>query len=64
MKSRTVRAPMTLSKLATFMKGQKDKVAVTVGTVTDDVRLLDVPRIRVAALRFTESARNRISKNV
>ena len=63
MKSRTVRAPMTLSKLCHFMKGQGDKVAVTVGTVTDDIRLLDVPRIRIAALRFTESARNRIFKS-
>lgn len=32
------------------------------GTVTDDVRLFDVPKIRVAALRFTETARARITK--
>ena len=63
MKSRSVRAPLTLSKLSRFMKGKKGKVAVLVGTVTNDVRLIDVPRLRVAALRFTESARSRITKS-
>ena len=33
-----------------------------VGTVTDDARLLEVPKINVAALRFTETARARIVK--
>ena len=33
-----------------------------VGTVTDDARLLNVPAINVAALRFTETARARIVK--
>merc|ERR1712224_697875 len=38
------------------------KIAVMVATVTDDVRLLDVPKMTVAALRFTETARARIVK--
>ena len=33
-----------------------------VGTVTDDMRILDLPKLEVAALRFTESARARIIK--
>lgn len=33
-----------------------------VGTVTDDIRLLEVPKLKVAALRFTETARARIIK--
>jgi hypothetical protein len=37
-------------------------VAVLVGTVTDDVRLHEVPKLRVTALRFTETARARIVK--
>ncbi len=41
---------------------QEDKVAVIVGTVTDDVRLYDMPKMRVCALRFTETARARITK--
>lgn len=41
---------------------QAGKIAVVVGTVTDDVRLFEVPKVRVAALRFTETARARITK--
>ncbi len=41
---------------------QEDKIAVLVGTVTDDVRLYEVPKLRVAALRVTETARARILK--
>ena len=33
-----------------------------VGTITDDVRLYEVPKLRVAALRVTETARARILK--
>ena len=42
--------------------GYRDRIAVIVGTVTDDIRLLEVPKITVAALRFTETARARIVK--
>jgi Ribosomal protein 60S L18 and 50S L18e len=41
---------------------QEDKVAVLVGTVTDDVRLFEVPALKVCALKFTETARARIVK--
>ena len=41
---------------------QDDKIAVLVGTVTDDVRTYEVPALRVCALRFTETARARIVK--
>ena len=33
---------------------------MVVGTVTDDKRIIDIPKITVAALRFTETARARI----
>ena len=33
-----------------------------VGTVTDDIRVYDVPALKVTALRFTETARARIEK--
>ena len=39
----------------------RDKIVVAVTTVTDDNRLLDVPKLTVAALRFTEAARARIT---
>jgi large subunit ribosomal protein L18e len=41
---------------------QEDKLAVLVGTVTDDTRLYEVPALKVVALRFTETARARILK--
>jgi large subunit ribosomal protein L18e len=45
------------------MKGKKDnKIAVVVGTVTDDKRMLKVPKLSVCALRFTDAARARILK--
>ena len=53
---------MTLSRIALNMKGREDKTCVIVGNVTDDTRLADVPKLRVAALRFTETARARILK--
>ncbi|KAL8686293.1 MAG: hypothetical protein Q9218_007205, partial [Villophora microphyllina] len=40
----------------------KDKIIVVVGTITDDIRLLTVPKLTVAALRFTATARARIEK--
>ena len=43
------------------MKEKDDKVACVVGTVTDDVRLIDVPALKICALRFTETARARIT---
>ena len=60
--SRTNNAPISLSRLSRFMKSKDDKTAVIVGTVTNDTRLLEVPLLTIAALRFTESARARIVK--
>ena len=40
----------------------RERIVVVVGTVTDDIRLLEVPKVTVAALRFTETARARILK--
>lgn len=41
---------------------QEGKIAVIVGTVTDDKRVYEVPAMKVTALRFTETARARIEK--
>merc|ERR1712164_42026 len=59
--SKMNRPPISISKLAKLMAGKENQVAVMVGTVTDDVRMLDAPEgLKVCALRFTEGARNRI----
>lgn len=61
--SRVNRPPLSVSRLARFMKGKEGKIAVIVGTVTDDVRVNSVPALTVAALRFTEGARAKIIKS-
>eukprot|EP00916_Digyalum_oweni_P019601 GHVL01032660.1.p1 GENE.GHVL01032660.1~~GHVL01032660.1.p1 ORF type:complete len:188 (+),score=21.43 GHVL01032660.1:44-607(+) len=60
--SRRNRPPLSLSKLTRFMTGKEEKIAVVVSTVTDDERMMEVPKLTVCALRFTETARNRIIK--
>ena len=39
-----------------------EKIAVVVGTVTNDARQWKIPKMTVCALRFTEHARARIVK--
>ncbi|MQL77303.1 hypothetical protein Taro_009740 [Colocasia esculenta] len=60
--SKINKPPISLSRLITFMKGKEEKIAVIVGTVTDDLRVHEVPALKVTALRFTERARARILK--
>lgn len=61
--SKSNRPSMGLHRVGRYMKGQGDKIAVIVGTVTDDVRLegAKVPALRICALRVTEGARARIT---
>merc|ERR1712164_53946 len=63
--SRMNRPPLSLSKIARFCKNKKEgTMVVVVGTVTDDVRMLEAPKgVRLCALRVTESARARIVNN-
>lgn len=64
--SKINRPPISLSRIVkeTADATERDsKVIVIVGTVTDDIRLLEVPKLSVAALRFTTSARERILKS-
>ena len=58
--SRVNRYPISISRIAKHMKGKENQIAVCVCTVTNDVRLLQVPKLTVCALRFTEKARQRI----
>ena len=60
--SRVNRAPLSLRHLAKYTKGKEDKTAVVVGNILDDPRQVEVPKIRVAALKFSETARERIEK--
>jgi large subunit ribosomal protein L18e len=67
--SKINRPPVSLSKVArhaanpTINKDapkNTERTVVVVGTVTDDNRLLTVPKVSIAALRFTATARARI----
>ncbi|KAL0435905.1 UNVERIFIED_CONTAM: 60S ribosomal protein L18-2 [Sesamum radiatum] len=60
--SRVNRPPLPLSRLIRLMNGKEDKIAVLVGSVTDHIRVHEVPALKVTALRFTETARARIEK--
>ena len=63
--SRINRPPISLSRLAAHSSHAPEnaKTLVVVGTITDDNRLLQVPKLTVAALRFTSTARARIEKS-
>ncbi|KAF8627565.1 hypothetical protein AX15_004357 [Amanita polypyramis BW_CC] len=61
--SKVNRPPLSLSRIIkeTANTPERDsKIIVQVGTVTDDVRLTQVPKFTIAALRFTRSAKERI----
>mmetsp|Transcript_45071 Transcript_45071/g.141167 ORF Transcript_45071/g.141167 Transcript_45071/m.141167 type:complete len:194 (-) Transcript_45071:158-739(-) len=61
--SKMNRAPLSLSRLVRYMNGKTDKIAVIVGTVTGDARVVqDLPKLTVCALKFTASARAQIVK--
>ncbi|KAJ8318135.1 hypothetical protein KUTeg_003226 [Tegillarca granosa] len=60
--SRNNRPPVSVARLTRFMKKRDNKTAVIVGTVTDDLRLLKIPKMKVCALKVTERARARILK--
>ncbi len=59
--SRVNRPPLGLNRLARYMDGKEGRMAVVVATITDDERMDVVPKMSVCALRFTESARRRIT---
>ncbi|RBR09419.1 uncharacterized protein FIESC28_09869 [Fusarium coffeatum] len=59
--SKINRPPVSLSRIvANINKEGEKRTVVVVGTITDDNRLLECPKVTVAALRFTATARARI----
>ena len=59
--SRTMRPPVSLSRMIKNLGKNQERTVVVVGTITDDQRVYEVPKMSVAALRFTEGARARIT---
>jgi ribosomal protein L18E len=62
--SKNNRPPLSIARMARNMKkaGRENKIAVVVGTVTDDKRIFEIPKLKVCALRVTDGARGRILK--
>lgn len=63
--SRIHRPVISLQRVGRLIKARQAKennIIVVVGSVTDDLRLLQVPKVRICALRVTERARERIAK--
>jgi large subunit ribosomal protein L18e len=58
--SKVNQPPMGLHRLTKYMSKKEGKTAVIVAKVTDDVRMLECPKMSVCALGFTENARKRI----
>merc|ERR1712224_565550 len=62
--SKINRPPLSIARLIRNMKreGNAEKIAVVVGTITNDLRIFEVPKMTICALRVTEKARERILK--
>merc|ERR1712098_738434 len=60
--SKINRPPLSIARLVRKMKGQEGKLAVIVGTITNDDRILEIPKLKVVSLHVTEKARERILK--
>ena len=66
--SKTNRPPVSVSRLIYLSRNrggvssgsEASKTIVVVGSITDDNRVLELPKLSVAALRFTKTARARI----
>lgn len=62
--SKINRPPISIARIVRMMKkpGREGLTVVVVGTVTDDQRIWEVPKLSICALRVTEQARARILK--
>ena len=56
---------MSLSKISKIANSdeKKSKIIVLVGNVLDDEWMFDLPKLKVCALKFSDSARKRIIKS-
>ena len=70
--SRVNRPPVSLSRIIKYSekpsikeleKNKQEVIFAVIGTVTDDLRIQELPKLRICALKFTEKARERITKS-
>lgn len=59
--SNTNRRPLSVSRLTVALEGKDaDTIAVVVAKIVNDERLLELPKMKVCALKYSETARARI----
>jgi len=58
------RPPLSLARIVRQVKkpGREGKIVVCVGNATNDLRIFDLPKLKICALHVTERARARILK--
>ncbi|KAM1683101.1 hypothetical protein EV1_033976 [Malus domestica] len=49
--SKVNKAPLSLSRLIKYMQGNNNKIDVVEGTITDGIRVYEVPQLKVTILR-------------
>jgi ribosomal protein L18E len=56
--SKTNRPPLSLARLARNMKkdDRKDKIAVVIGTITNDLRIFKVPKMTVSQILYFKNS--------
>ncbi|KAH0570391.1 Ribosomal protein L18 [Spironucleus salmonicida] len=60
--SQTNQPSVSTSRLASISKNQQGKTLVLVSTVTNDPRVIEIPKMTVCALKFTATAKAHIEK--
>nr|UAM96082.1 ribosomal protein L18 [Hippodamia variegata] len=62
--SKIHRPPISIARVVRFMKkpGRENLTAVVVGSVTDDSRIWELPKLTICALKVSDKARARILK--
>merc|ERR1712212_406510 len=62
--SKIHRPPISIARINRIMRkeGNGDKIVVVAGTITNDLRIFELPKMTVCAMRVTEKARERILK--
>jgi large subunit ribosomal protein L18e len=61
--SKVNRPVVSLSAVAKNMAEKEGKIAVLVGKIVDDERIVSFPKMTVCALKFSKTARARVVKN-
>lgn len=60
--SKADRQPVKISKIVEELDGSLDKVAVIVGKVLDDDRMIELPPVRIVALQWSKGVKEKVEK--